>query len=150
MGLWSPALGLGIAQVAAAALVPVAIVWLALNAGRVAGAVVRVLRRCHLLPRPKVVVKPGPPLERIAADLRRLSGARRLLPRGTSRARQQGLLRAYDEVLGLACAALDVPHALAEMPPGMDRDLERLRVEEALRGCGLALDPPAPRHQDLP
>jgi 2'-5' RNA ligase len=104
MGPWSPALGLGVAQVAAASLLPVAIVWLVFNAGRVGGAAVRVLRRCHLLPKPRVVVLAGPPVERIAADLRRLSGQLRQLPRGTSRARQQGLLQAYDEVLVTACA----------------------------------------------
>lgn len=154
MGPLSPSLGLGIAQVAAAALLPVTIIWLAFNAGRVGAAAVRVLRRCHLLPAPKPVPRTGPPVERIAADLRRLSGAARDLPRGISRARQQGLLRAYDEVLALGCRALDVPHALADLPPGLDRDLERLRVEEALRSAGLALDPaPGPdrtRRQDLP
>lgn len=143
-------LGLGIAQVVAAALLPVAVVLLVFHAGQVGGFVVRVLRRLRLLPRPRPVPERRVPVEAIAADLRRLAGMRRSLRRGDSRARQQGVLRAYDEVLGTACAALDVPHALGDLPPGFDRDLERLRVEEALRAAGLVLDPPAPRHQDLP
>ena len=147
MGLF-PALGLGIAAVAASALLPLAMVLTVFHSGRPAAAVVRMLRRCRLLPAPRVV--PGPPVERIAADLRRISGLRRSLPRGASRTRQQAVFRAYDEVLGTACAALEVPHVLATLRPGMDRDLERLRVEEALRDAGLVLDPPSPRHQDLP
>lgn len=143
-------LGLGVAQVAAAALLPVTLVLLVFHAGRIGAWVLAVLRRLRLAPGPKPVVEQRPPVERIAADLRRLSGLRRSLPRGSSRARQQGVLRAYDEVLATACRALDVRSSLDELRPGFERDVERLRIEEALRAAGLALDPPAPRHQDLP
>lgn len=152
MGQLSPVLAVGVAQVVAAAVIPAGMLWLAMHAGRIGAAVgagtVRLLRRCRLL-RAGEVRPAGPPVQRIAADLRRLAAAVRELPRGTSRARQQGMLRAYDEVLVSGCAALDVPQVLGTLPPGLDRDLERLRVEAALRAAGLAIDP-APRHQDLP
>ena len=91
---------------------------------------------------------PRPPVEQLAADLRRLAAAVRDLPRGTSRARQRGLLMAYDDVLTAAALALDVPHVLDTAPPGLDRDLERVRVEGALEAAGLRLDPR--RRQDTP
>lgn len=148
MGLSPPVLAVGVAQLAAAALIPVAVILLVVNGNRIGAAVVRLLRRCRLLPTAPEP-PPGPPVQRIAADLRRLSAALRELPRGVSRARQLGLLRAYDEVLIAGCGALEVPHALDTLPPGLDRELERLRVQEALRRAGLAIDP-APKHQDLP
>jgi 2'-5' RNA ligase len=56
--------------------------------------------------------------EKITADLCRLSTAMRDRPPQASRARKRGLLLAYDDVLGNAALALDVPQALAELPLG--------------------------------
>ena len=71
------------------------------------------------------------------------SAAVRDLPRGMSRARQRGMLMAYDDVLVATALALDVPQALDTLPPGLDRDLERVRVEGALEAAGLRLRPAA-------
>ena len=38
-----------------------------------------------------------------------------------------------------ACAAVDVCHRLSELPEGFDRDMERLRIEEALTRAGLVI-----------
>ena len=46
---------------------------------------------------------------------------------------------AYDVLLAQACAAVGVVNSLDDLPEGVDRDIERLRVEEALRQEGLAI-----------
>ncbi|RZQ63266.1 hypothetical protein [Amycolatopsis suaedae] len=102
-----------------------------------------VLRGCALVrrwrQRRRPTVADGPPIQVVAADLRRV---RRLLAQygpGTPAARRLGARQAYDALLVRACTAVGVEHRLAEVPEGMDRDIERLRVEEALRGAGLVL-----------
>lgn len=141
-------LALGVAGIALIALVPVVVIWTLLHLERLGGWVVAALRRCRLLPPEKQEI-PRPPVERLAADLRRLSAAARDVPRGTSHARRKGLQIAYDDVLVVACEALDVPQSLAALPAGMDRDLERLRVEAALESAGLRFRAPRKR-QDTP
>jgi len=79
----------------------------------------------------------GPPVERIAADLRRIS-TMLTDPRPMSAVRRTGILAAYDNRLVAACAALDVPHDL-DRTDGMDREIERLRIETALEACGLVI-----------
>ncbi|MFL6130168.1 MAG: hypothetical protein ACJ73E_14030 [Mycobacteriales bacterium] len=147
MGPSDPALAKGLLGLFLAAVLPVLIVWVGLHLGRIGGWAVALLRRCKVL-RPAEVEIPRPPLEQLAADLRRLAPALRDLPRGTSRARQRGLLMAYDDVLVAAALALDVPHALDTLPPGIDRELERVRVEGALEAAGLRFSPR--RRQDTP
>ena len=71
----------------------------------------------------------------------RVATAMRDVPQEASRARKRGLLLAYDDVLAKAALALDVPQAMAELPLGMDRDLERMRVETDLRDAGLQFGP---------
>jgi hypothetical protein len=81
----------------------------------------------------------GPPIEQLAADLRRVH---RLLVHygpGTPYVRRAGTLQAYDELLKQACLAVDVQHRLDRLPPGTELELERLRVEESLRCAGLAI-----------
>lgn len=149
MGLEDTSLASGLVKLTIAAVIPVLVVWTVLHLGRIGRVTVRVLRRCRLLPEPPP--DPGParrPLEHILADLCRLATALRDVPRGASRARHNGILLAYDDVLGSAALALDVPHALADLPLGLDRDLERLRVEEALRAAGLRFGPR--KRQDTP
>jgi hypothetical protein len=139
----------GVIKLAAAALLPVALLYLMMHFGQVGRVVLRLLRWCHLVPKPKPQPPPPrAPLEKITADLCRLSTAMRDVPPEASRARKRGLLLAYDDVLAKAALALDVPEALAELPLGMDRDLERIRVESTLRDAGLQFGPR--KRQDTP
>ncbi|SER92499.1 hypothetical protein SAMN05216188_117165 [Lentzea xinjiangensis] len=79
------------------------------------------------------------PIERIAADLRRVRRSLACFEPGTSAAKKIGARQAYDALLVQACAALDVEHRLHVLPQGVDREVERLRVEECLRRQGLSV-----------
>lgn len=81
----------------------------------------------------------GPPIERIAADLRRL-GRQRAGLAGRSSLWHSAILRSYDARLHAACRELEIVEYLAELS-GIDRDIERLRVEGALQAAGLVLTP---------
>jgi hypothetical protein len=78
-----------------------------------------------------------PAFEQVAADLRRLGGQRLGLP-AQSRARHGDVLRAYDDRLRLASRYLGVAEHLADLD-GLDREIERVRVEGELREAGLTL-----------
>ena len=133
---------LAIAQFALVAAVPVATMWLILHLDSVAERTSAFARRWGLLLRaPEPVVSYEHPLERIAADLRRLSAAVRNLPPGCTNTRRLGLLLAYDYTLADGCRALGLAEALSELPPGADRDLERMRVENSLEAAGLRFRP---------
>lgn len=122
----------GVLLFALVAIAPTVLFWVLL---RSPGLAERIRRRWW--PTPPVPLHP--PVERIAADLRRL---RRMVERpapGTSALRRQSAQQAYDDLLAEACAALGVTHRMATAEPGMDRDVERLRVEDALRRGGLVL-----------
>lgn len=80
-----------------------------------------------------------PPLEEVAADLHRLLRCSRELPAGSPYLRHRAVELAYDDVLMLACKELEVANELDELPPGWERDVERLRVEACLENAGLAL-----------
>ena len=149
MGASATSVTAGVIKLAAVAFFPVALLYLVVHLGTVGRTVLRVLRWCRLVPKAKPE-RPPPrmPLERITADLCRLSSALRDVPPEASRARKHGLLLAYDDVLGRAALALDVPQALADLPLGMDRDLERIRVESDLRDAGLRFGPR--NRQDTP
>ncbi|WP_309115508.1 hypothetical protein [Saccharothrix sp.] len=110
------------------ALAPSALCWAVLHIPRL----LRRLRREPLTPR-------GLPIEQLAADLRRVHRVLALIRPGTPYARRAGVRQAYDVLLAQACAAVGVPHRLDDLPEGVDRDIERLRVEEALRQEGLAI-----------
>ncbi|HEV7653548.1 MAG TPA: hypothetical protein VGP36_02270 [Mycobacteriales bacterium] len=140
----------GILELSAAAVFPVVLIWIALRLGAIFRFTVRVLRFLRIVPKPKPE-PPAPrvPLEKLTADLCRLSTAIRDVPPEASRARKHGLLLAYDDVLGKAALALEVPHVLTELSLGMDRDLERMRVEGTLRDGGLRFGP-VRRRQDMP
>ena len=79
-----------------------------------------------------------PPIEQLAFDLRRLDRQRRGGPTLESEAWLAAVLRAYDERLCLACECLSVPENLRPLA-GMDREIERVRVEGALEAAGLEL-----------
>jgi hypothetical protein len=80
----------------------------------------------------------GAPIERVAADLRRLS-RERLDERGRSSWWQSVIQRVYDDRLGAACRQLDIEEHLAELS-GVDLAIERIRVEDALRGAGVVIE----------
>ncbi|MEU4805855.1 hypothetical protein [Actinosynnema sp. NPDC023587] len=117
-----------VALYAVAALAPSALCWAAL---RIPGH----LRR----PRRERPAPQGLPVERPAADLGRVRRALAQVEPGTPHARRAGVRQAYDVLLTLACAAVGVTHRLDVVPEGLDREIERLRVEESLRDAGLAI-----------
>lgn len=149
MGASATSVTAGVIKLAAAALFPVALLYVLVHFDQVCRVVMRVLRWCRLVPKAKPPPPPPRvPLEKITADLCRLSTAMRDVPPEASRARKRGLLLAYDDVLVKAALALDVPEALVALPLGMDRDLERMRVESILRDAGLQFGPR--KRQDTP
>ncbi|MGH3467771.1 MAG: hypothetical protein ACRDQF_08600 [Thermocrispum sp.] len=96
------------------------------------------LARAHLdrrrAPTPRNV-----PIERLSADLRRVHRYLIDLPEDAPALRRNAAEQAYDALLVSACQALDVDHELAGAAARIDRELERLRVEEALRAAGLRI-----------
>ncbi|HKN50990.1 MAG TPA: hypothetical protein VJX66_00750 [Amycolatopsis sp.] len=115
---------------AVVSIAPSVLFWCALHVPRV----VRWVRERRCEPQPV-----GPPIERLAADLRRVHRLLAGYPSGTPAARRIGTRMAYDTLLEQACREIDVPHRLDVLPEGIDRDLERLRVEQSLRDHGLAV-----------
>ena len=105
----------------------------AIRAGLVRGG-----RRLRLLP-PEPPRPLGPPIDRLARDLRRLRRASLTHPAGQSHVRRDATLAAYDDALVQACLALGIADSLSDLPPGTERDAERLRVEWLLEGAGLDL-----------
>lgn len=91
----------------------------------------------------------GPPIEQIAADLRRLRRQRlEIAPR--SPVWFTAVQRAYDDRLCLACRCLEIEHYLDSLE-GVDREIERVRVEGELIAAGMVLSPiDADRHQGRP
>lgn len=94
------------------------------------------------------VRRPGPPpldrrpLERIAADARRISAS---YHRGGMRfAQYEGRRQAFDKVLAEAAAAVRIDHLLGVLPPGVELDAERARVEAALIEAGVLPHPSEP------
>jgi hypothetical protein len=80
----------------------------------------------------------GVPLERVAADLRRLRTAVST-DSHRSAAHQMGNRMAYDRVLMQACEMLEIEHELGNDSVGMERDIERIRVEAELERAGVVL-----------
>jgi hypothetical protein len=117
---------------AAVAVTPVVVLWAIFNGPRLIGRLVRRIRR----PSP---VPPGPPIERLAADLRRVHRVLAEFEPGTPVVRRRAARQAYDDLLIQACEAVDVRHRFGQLPEGIEREIERLRVEEALRSAGLAV-----------
>jgi len=87
----------------------------------------------------------GPPIEQIAANLRRVQGWLDIydrpdpLPGKATKVTAAQL--AYDCILADACRALDVAESLADTR-GFEREAERLRVQAALVDAGLVLKMP--------
>jgi hypothetical protein len=96
-----------------------------------------VLIRLHLWRR-EPLVPAGPPLEQLAADLRRLYAGAHFPQKGVRMPKQRGILMAYDHHLVETAQALEVPTTLPDLPAeGFDREVERLRLEHALTEAGL-------------
>ncbi|TNC27241.1 hypothetical protein [Amycolatopsis alkalitolerans] len=81
----------------------------------------------------------GPPIERLAADLRRVHRVLEQLPPNSPELRRRATNQAYDALLAQACHAVGEQHWLDTVPEGLEREIERLRVEESLRRRGLAV-----------
>ena len=80
----------------------------------------------------------GIPLEQLAADLRRL---RALLGQDEHRsaAHQMGNRMAYDRLMMQICEMLGIEHELGGESIGVERDIERFRVEAELERAGVVL-----------
>jgi len=79
----------------------------------------------------------GVPLEQVAANLRRLRGV--LIVDAHRSVHQIGNRVAYDQVLIQASEMLQIEHDLAKHSAGMERNIERLRVEAELERAGVVL-----------
>lgn len=128
---------LGVLRVIAISLVPVVIMGAFLHVRALSESAIALARRLHLLRRPPV--RPdGPPLETLAATLRRLRPRVHSPSPGTAVARQRGITAAYDGALVNTARALDVPTTLDDLPEGLNQEFERLRLENALERAGLS------------
>ena len=78
-----------------------------------------------------------PPIEHLAADLRRLN-RQRLGIATRSSVWFDAVQHAYDDRLRAACRALDIEQHLSGLD-GIDLEIERVRVEGALADAGLVL-----------
>lgn len=85
------------------------------------------------------------PLEQLATELRRLRG-HRVGGYERSTVWHEAALATYDSRLRLACAALGITQHLDELT-GVDREIERVRVEGLLHQGGLILPAARPEHQ---
>jgi hypothetical protein len=94
-------------------------------------------RRRRLRRLGKLVTPAGPPLERLAADLRRLR-IQRADPR-RSRVQREGARLAYEDVIRQTATALDIAHDLDGTAGRFGREIELLRIEQALHDAGLVL-----------
>ena len=79
-------------------------------------------------------------IEQLAFDLRRLDRQRRSGPTRYSEVWLAAVLRAYDIRLQMACRSLGVAEHLQPLN-GVDREIERVRVEDELAAAGLILRP---------
>jgi hypothetical protein len=113
-------------------------IWVVLNAGLLRKVAIAVARRLHVMG-PAPVVPLTMPIERIAADLRRIRPLARRQPAGTPMARRLALVGAYDDALLDACRALGVNTELDVLTDGIERESERLRIENELEEAGLRL-----------
>ena len=91
--------------------------------------------------RPSPTPEPPPrrPIQVVAADLRRLVHQMALVPSGSTLVRWKALWAAYDGVLVEAAEMLEVHEELGAQPPGLARDIERVRVLAALEDAGLTV-----------
>lgn len=89
----------------------------------------------------------GMPIERLGADLRRLRTAIQN-QRYCSATQQRALLTAYDSVLAETCAMLGLEHELERDTGGLERDIERVRIEAMLESRGIVISKPRRHDQN--
>jgi hypothetical protein len=119
--------------IAVLSIVPLAVLAV-IHADSLIESLARTRRRARKA-RERVFPEPvGPPLEKIAADLRRIGAARRETILGSLG--YTILTTQYDKQLGNACRALGIEHRIYDLS-GFDLDLERLRIEGALLDAGM-------------
>jgi hypothetical protein len=94
-------------------------------------------RRRRLRRLGKLVTPSGPPLERLAADLRRLRVQRADPHR--SRVQREGARLAYEDVIRQTATALGITHDLDGAKTHFGREVELLRIEQALLDAGFVL-----------
>jgi hypothetical protein len=126
----------GVLQIVGVIAVAAGVISAVLNWRAVARVLLGTGRRLHVVPEPPPTPL-GRPIERIAADARRLRFQLRQVPPGLPVARLQGWRQAYDDVLVEGCRALGIEDLLSDLPPGTERESERLRVEYLLENAGL-------------
>lgn len=127
---------IGLLEVVGISLVPVAAIFVFIHSPEIFERTVVLGRRVHLMRSPPGPPT-GPPIEKLAADLRRLRPEARSPRPGVRMAKQKGIVAAYDEALVATARTLEVPTTLADLPVGLDREAERLRLEDALETAGL-------------
>jgi hypothetical protein len=88
-----------------------------------------------------------PSIEQVAAELRRLDRQRQIGPAHGSEKWLVAVLRAYDEWLQVACGCLGISQHLSTLH-GVDREIERLRMEGELTAAGLRLNSAADRRSE--
>jgi hypothetical protein len=107
----------------------------------------RLAREVGIVDQPVKADPAGPPIQQLAADLRRL-GQQRIGVATRSPVWFAAVQRAYDDRLGLACHELEIVEHLCELT-GIDLEIERVRVEGELQAAGLGLvSGDAERRQD--
>jgi hypothetical protein len=109
-----------------------------------AGAIGRAAQRAVQAVRPAAPMTNAVPVERLAADLRRLAALLRQYDvpgAGAPMAKRLAAHRAYEDRLADACAALEIPHGLGRTS-GWEHALELARAESALLHAGLVFAPP--------
>jgi hypothetical protein len=113
-------------------------IWLLVHAEEMLGAGVRGAERIGLR-KPPPRRPDGMPIERIAADLRRIRPQARRPAVGMPMVRRVAIVAAYDETLLDACRALEVPTVLDRITVALERESERLRTEAELERAGVDL-----------
>ncbi|HEX4686421.1 MAG TPA: hypothetical protein VH228_06545 [Nocardioides sp.] len=112
--------------------------WLLAHAAQIVELAVRGAQAVHLVKAPPPAPV-GMPIERIAADLRRIRPQALMQATGTPMARRRGIIAAYDQALLEACRALEVPTELDRITDALERESERLRTEAELARAGVEL-----------
>lgn len=113
-----------------------AVLWVLPDWGAYRDRALRVGQALHLR-EPAPPHPPGPPIEQIAADLRRIRAQIDQAPPGMPVARRRGWLEAYDDLLVTACHALGLEERIRAFPEGSKRNMERERIERLLTRSGL-------------
>jgi hypothetical protein len=116
----------------------VVVLWAIAHAPEILELGIRAGQALRVLPAPPPAPE-GMPIERIAADLRRIRPQARRQASGMPMVRRRAIVAAYDEALLDACRALDVPTELGRISDARERESERLRTEAELERAGVDL-----------